>query len=96
VFVTLAFVFSHKPASSSITYLPASALPQSIIEYLVSEVDEVQEHLDISPFTPDTSRSTRKEGDNKLEDELGDLLMNVLLLTSVAKSQASREYVAHQ
>jgi len=65
--------------------------PESIIEYLVSEVDEVQEHLDISPFTPDTSRSTRKEGDNKLEDELGDLLMNVLLLTSVAKSQASRD-----
>eukprot|EP00465_Bigelowiella_longifila_P005482 CAMPEP_0185255600 /NCGR_PEP_ID=MMETSP1359-20130426/4675_1 /TAXON_ID=552665 /ORGANISM="Bigelowiella longifila, Strain CCMP242" /LENGTH=281 /DNA_ID=CAMNT_0027839657 /DNA_START=52 /DNA_END=897 /DNA_ORIENTATION=+ len=101
--------------------------PESIIKYLVSEVDEVQEHLDISQFTPERSSSSknppqqktsepdisrslvdahdrngettwpefisgkRKEDDNKLEDELGDLLMNVLLLTSIAKSQASRD-----
>uniref|UniRef100_A0A7S4DZY9 NTP pyrophosphohydrolase MazG-like domain-containing protein n=1 Tax=Lotharella globosa TaxID=91324 RepID=A0A7S4DZY9_9EUKA len=68
--------------------------PESIVEYLEGEVDEVRKELGLSPRDEDQEdepvAASQTELDEMLEDELGDLLMNVLFLTSVAKSQSKR------
>eukprot|EP00471_Norrisiella_sphaerica_P002646 CAMPEP_0184487856 /NCGR_PEP_ID=MMETSP0113_2-20130426/10377_1 /TAXON_ID=91329 /ORGANISM="Norrisiella sphaerica, Strain BC52" /LENGTH=210 /DNA_ID=CAMNT_0026870273 /DNA_START=296 /DNA_END=928 /DNA_ORIENTATION=+ len=43
----------------------------------------------------ESERMEREKIDEKLEDELGDLLMNVLFLTSIAKSRSSRSVSIH-
>ncbi|GAB5359504.1 hypothetical protein AAMO2058_000549600 [Amorphochlora amoebiformis] len=68
--------------------------PKSIVKYLISEVDEVREQLglpiDLESKEVSNDFQPNPENDDQLEDELGDLLLNVLFLASIAKTHSRR------